>query len=362
MGTCNTCGGLGRVRSGRSRVQGSYRTYEEVTCTACAGTGTRDSYHRPPDRQTPDGGRRLGGSSSSSGVAFLLLIAIVVVWAMATNRSPDSNAPSAEHSSPDTRSSAAAIPETATAATSASSAPTEVSPATPPALPSSAPLEVLQGPLSPEMFDTARLLDLTFYPSAQLWEFSRWGTDVLAAYLVPADGPPIALDGTPQRLYEYNARIGLKFMHLDAAVDYVRFVSAFVWEEEGPNRIIETREALPSSAPHDPNAQPQALRGEPSNGGVDVFGLVLYGDGLFNVLFRLEPGGIVFAYRQPLVKGLAQDVSFGRGQRRPASVAGLRAGIWPLPPPVPGNWRNATGDEMARVKQLILSERARISQ
>ena len=62
---------------------------------------------------------------------------------------------------------------------------------------------------------------------------------------------------------------------------------------------------------------------------------------------------------QPVATAISPDVVFASGQRRPATLAGLQPGNWPLPPPVPGDWSNAVSEDLVRIRQLILSDRER---
>ena len=353
MGVCSNCNGAGTVRTGRYRVTGSYRSYEEVTCMSCLGKGRIEPLIKSPSpepRARPAGGK---SGSSSLGSALVLLVGGFLVWGWLNDRSPNN----ATRESPPT-----VIPDAQAAVPPARPVPVPESeaqqdpPVAPIAAPASAtPVSAIQGSLAPEDFNIARRTDLPFYPSTQLWEFGRWGADALAAYLVPSNGVPILLDGTSSPIHRYNTAIGLNLTDPEVAADYLRFFTAFLWSDEGAFRIIETRSALPRSAENDGSIQPRLLRLDAAGEGFETSTLVLYGDELSDSRFRVLRTGTVEMLDERHVAKISPDIIFRAGQRRPATLEGLDAEHWPLPPPLPGAWGNATSDELARVRQLIVN-------
>jgi hypothetical protein len=289
-----------------------------------------------------------------------VIVAGFVIWALTTEQSPDNDAAPSPATTPSVQSLTRDAPPNQTT-TPTTTRPTDANPElqAPEIQPASTTVQAAHG-LSPEEFDIARWTPLSFYPSTELWEFSRWGSDSLAAYLVPFDGSPILLDGTAAPIHAYNARVGLDLMDPAVAADYLRFFTAFVWSEKGAFTIIETRSALPSSAQHKTSVQLKGLRLNPTGETFETSAIIVYGDALFDARFRLQRHGMVeMLDDQPVATAISPDVVFASGQRRPATLAGLQPGNWPLPPPVPGDWSNAVSEDLVRIRQLILSDRER---
>lgn len=362
MGLCASCQGTGTVRTGRYRVSGSYKSYEEATCTRCGGSGQTWSPPQPQAGTTPDRPRTRSGGSGLTG--FVLFFAGVGVWAWMSNLPREGgigeNPPTAQAvPSPAANLGDSSRPPAASPAETASPA---VPPADPPPPDPVPAMVALPDGLTPAQFNIARLSDLSFYPSTQLWEFGRLGTDTLAAYLVPSEGAPIRLDGKVQAIHDHNSRVHLSLTEEAVAADYLRFFMAFVWSEEGSFRTIETPADVPLPARQDPNVVPSPLRLGQLEDAFETTVVVLYSTALWKARLRVERDGMVkMLDDEPVFVKLPRDEVFDvkRGQRRPATVVGLAGNQWPLPPPVPGNWRNATSEEVVRVRQLILDDSAR---
>ena len=133
--------------------------------------------------------------------------------------------------------------------------------------------------------------------------------EAIVAFLSSRQAGPVLLSGTSQPIHSLN---GLSFLKLDndTVLEYLRFFCVYVWGEEGPFRIVESKTSLAGSElSHDVEIAPAQIVEHDKEKGWICKAFVSYGRFLFSATLRVAPsGGVAMINDEPVseIKGLAR--------------------------------------------------------
>lgn len=218
-------------------------------------------------------------------------------------------------------------------------------------------VELPTATLDPRTFYAARWRSLSFYPKAQLWEFTSPGVGASKAYLVGSSGRAIHLDGTSPVIHDYNRRNGLELSTAASAADYLRFFCANVWGEEGAFRIVEHASDLPEGASAEMKTFVSPLEVTRAGDNWEISATTLYSDTLFKAHYRVLPDGTIeMIDDEPGPSGAAlKAFRYRNGQRELVTAKDAKVGYWPFPPAISGEWQQANTSDQQRFKQLVIA-------
>ncbi|MFU1477346.1 PDZ domain-containing protein [Roseovarius sp. C7] len=210
--------------------------------------------------------------------------------------------------------------------------------------------------LAPQEMHYARRLALAFDEGAELWEIGGWGHPCLRSYFVPADGPPVFLDGKAATVHRINAQRAPELGSEAQAAQYLRYYNGHIWAKAGAFEVIEREADLPGGAGAE-IARPAPVRIEGAAGARQAEAVVLYAGQLFRARYAIQPGGRVkMLSDEKLGTITARDTAFAAGQRCATGGAHRENTGYPVPPAMSGAWENLAGPEFYEVRQLILMQ------